>query len=543
MRVLFDTRQWLLGSLGLIAGAAVGAAIVYASATARPASAEPVAIAVTAFCALAIFLATPRPARPRATQFIALAGVGLVVSITVLSAFGVGKASDDPVALVAALAALVTLVLVQQQIILAREQIDVANEQLRVALSEIKLVENDLAYSKEQSNYNRELAQERERRPRLGLTWSDGRSRKELSPTRGAHQLSAEVLIHNGGERTSRDALVEMLVPWSVFRHDFSDEQLESRDDTWVRNGVPHRRFERQVAEPIYRDVAKRVSVFSETLILDPASFEILWRLRDDFGAYPTDGSWDALQVYTLEPPADQSRRRYVKRSFVGSQPALAWDRARGDAFVYASFTPEESEEVVVIDEPLQRRIEELVHSLPGLGNTTATAGQVAIEFTKGEPARPLIGADANEIARTQAYEKGRHRCYVRADGMVEVRLPQDGESRLYQVLRALGCAYALASALHADLRTQPRAHGRLVYLFGNETDGVIGTEDDRFIEATLSRDEFVDLVAPIVMEAQRAADKPPVEAEVASVVRGVWARFLGKTRLPDKPLRFDRPL
>jgi hypothetical protein len=136
-----------------------------------------------------------------------------------------------------------------------------------------------------------------------------------------------------------------------------------------------------------------------------------------------------------------------------------------------------------------------------------------------------------NEIIQKQSYERGRHRCYVRADGAVEVRFPQDDGNPIYQVLRALGAAYAIAAALHQELAAEPRARGRLAYKFGGLPDAPIGLENEQWIEMRLGRDIFVEYVTPIVMTLQRAGKKAPVESNTRKIVEAFWASYVSRLR------------
>jgi hypothetical protein len=141
-----------------------------------------------------------------------------------------------------------------------------------------------------------------------------------------------------------------------------------------LSDGVAHRRFGKQIVEPIYRDLSRTISVFSEALVLNPPAFTLPWRLREDFGAYPSDAHWGRLEVRTTQE-SGASTLRYQERWAGDLYPMLAWDRTAGDYFVYTSLEPDASDEVAVIDANLQARIEQLVWSMPGLAGTTPETG------------------------------------------------------------------------------------------------------------------------------------------------------------------------
>jgi hypothetical protein len=472
--------------------------------------------------------------RTRAARYTSIVGAVGVVGIVLapflrelLAPAGTEIGAPDVVAMVGAVAAIVTLVLV-------RRQIDIARRQLILAHREIKLVRSDLEYSREQSRLTSAQLAELSRRPKLTTLFADGTNVWVLPPIRGGYQLGVNLMVRNDGERTSRDAYLEVLVPWHVTQHDFSDSQIADSAMTEVVDGVPHRIFKAQIDEPIYRDVGRGVTPMTSTLIPDPTDFALLWRLRDDYGAYPRDQSWGRLEVRGVRTDATERALRYQPRWPENLHPWLATDRVSGDAFAYASFAPEASEQVAVIDEPLQRRIEELVWSMPGLGGTTPETGQIGVEFLLGDAIAPIAGArlvQPDELARERIYERGRHRCYVRADGAVEVRLPQDGDRVLYELLRTIAAAYAVAMTLHSELRTQPIAHGHVVYKFAGVTDAPIGLENEVWPNLRLSRDEFVEKITPLVMTFQRAAKKPPIESETRALVEHFWAPYVERLK------------
>jgi hypothetical protein len=247
--------------------------------------------------------------------------------------------------------------------------------------------------------------------------------------------------------------------------------------------------------------------------------------LRDDYGAYPEDADWGRLEVRApLE--TSNAKLRYMPRWQGELHPMLGWDRSGADLFAYVSLAAEPSDEVAIIDGTLQERISGLVWSMPGLGGTTPVTGEVGVEFTLGDPRGPLSGADTAQIMEAQAYERSRHRCYVRADGGVEVRLPQDGGHPVQHVLCVLAAAYAIATVLHGELATEPVAHGRLVYKFGDLTYGLIGAETDRWIEMHLNRDDFVEYVTGLVMVLQRTGKTPPVESGTRRAVEEFWKPY-----------------
>jgi hypothetical protein len=138
-----------------------------------------------------------------------------------------GSRFPDVVAIVGAVAALITLVLVQRQI-------DIARRQLVLARREIKLVSSDLAYSRDQSEFTRKQLIELTRRPMLSVSFPDGESVKILPSVRGRLMFSADLIVRNEGDRTARDAYIELLIPWVVLQHDYSDQQLLQREDTEI---------------------------------------------------------------------------------------------------------------------------------------------------------------------------------------------------------------------------------------------------------------------------------------------------------------------
>jgi hypothetical protein len=498
----------------VLAGAACGAAATAATIVWRPAAAAPLLFGLLVVLGVLTVVGSPGHRAGRATLFVGLTGVVAVLLVPFLGALGLGEPVRDLIGVVGAVAALVTLVLVQRQIAIAQDQVAIAQR-------EIKLVEEDLAYSREQSEFTRAQVAELTRRPRLTVAFAGGEHQKMLSRIRGRHMFSADLLVHNGGDRTARDAYIEILIPWSVLDHEFTDEQILHQPSTEEFDGVAHRRYGKQVSEPIYRDLDRPVSVFSEALILNPESFTLRWRLRDDFGAYPEDERWGRLEVRV--PPEPSTRGlQFTRRWDVEPHPMLGWDRTGRDHFVYASLAPDEVDRVAVIDEALQHRIEDVVWSMPGLNGTAPNTGQIGVEFTLGDRAGPLSGADTNEIAAAQAYERGRHRCYVRADGAIEVRLPQERGQPVFEVLRVLAATYAIARALNRNLSDQPRARGRLSYKL-RVPEGLIGSEDERFIEMSLVRDDFVEYVTPLVMSLQRAGGVAPVESETRRMVGRFW--------------------
>jgi hypothetical protein len=510
----WNARTVVLALIGVIVGASVTAGLM----SWKPAAGAPLVFALAIILGALVVVGARSGTGGRVTRFVGLAGVGAVVLAPFLGALGVEEPVKDVIGVVGAVAALVTLVLVQRQI-------DIAQDQVGIALREIKLVEEDLAYSREQSEFTRAQVAELTRRPRLTVAFTDGDHRKDVARTRGRHMFSADLLVRNTGDRTVRDAYIEALIPWSVLDHQYSDVQILRHADTELLDGIAHRRFGKQITEPIYRDLGRPVSVFSESLAMDPESFSLRWRLRDDYGVYPQDEQWGRLEV-RVPPEGAAAARRYTPRWQSEPYPMLGWDRSGPDGFIYSSLSPDESEEVAIIDAGLQRRIEDLVWSIPGLAGTTPVTGEIGVEFTMGDPAPLPVAPANNAVAAANAYERGRHRCFVRADGAVEVRMPQDDSHPVFQILRVIGAAYAIARGLHRELGTEPRARGRLAYKLTGLSDAPIGAENDRWIEMRLGRDEFVEEATPLIMALQRAGRTPPIEAETRSMIEKFWAPY-----------------
>jgi len=511
---------WDVRTVAVIAaGGLLSAAAVAASIRWRPAAAGPLLFGLVVIAGAAVVISARSKRPSRTTTLVGFAGVTAVVLAMLLGALGIEAPAKDVVGVVGAVAALVTLVLVQRQI-------DVAHEQVDLARHEIKLVANDLEYSREQSEFTRAQLAELARRPQLTVSFADGENIRILPRIRGHSMFSADLLLRNDGDRTARDAYIETLIPWSLLEHHYSDQQIAQRADTEVVDGVAHRLFGKQVVEPIYRGLSRLVGVFSEQLILSPKSFTLRWRLRDDYGAYPADAQWGRLEV-RVPLERETPRLRYTRRWDVEPYPMLGWDRSGPDRFIYANLVPDAADQVALIDERLKRRIEDIVWSMPGLEGTTPQVGEIGVEFTGGDPREPVSAADNDDINAAAVYERARHRCYARVDGAVEVRLPQDDGHPVYQVLRVLGATYGIATGLHHELGTAPRARGRLAYHLGALPGGApIGLENDQWIEMRLGRDEFVETVTSIMMRLQLAGRIAPVESETRSMVDRFWRPY-----------------
>lgn len=366
--------------LSLLAGLIVGAAAGTAIAGFRPQALPPLVIALSLLLGASLIVSGLRGRF--ITMAATLAGVAAIASTLLMKPFGFAVGQFDVVGIVGATASLVTLVLVQRQIRIALHQVALARR-------EIKLVSDDLAYSREQSTLTRAQLTELARLPELSLTFMNGDLEKALLPVRAQSVFSADLLIHNIGARTARDAYVEVLIPWHALEHDLSDVNMSRHPDTEVVAGVPYRRFGKQIDEPIYRDLERRISVFAEQLVSNPPSFSLLWRLRDDYAAYPRDGSLGTLEV-RCDAQRFNRRLQFIKRWNAEPYPMLAWDRSSGDAFVYASLIPDPSPDVAVFDETLQQRVEQLVLSMPGLQSTSPRIGEIGVEFIQGKPLEPL---------------------------------------------------------------------------------------------------------------------------------------------------------
>jgi|SRR5665213_1141001 len=114
------------------------------------------------------------------------------------------------------------------------------------------------------------------------------------------------------------------------------------------------------MAEPIYRNLGLRVAVFTEALEIEPESFTLLWRLRDDYDEYPGGETWGNLEVH-VPTATDSARLTFTERWPGDLLPVLSWDRTGPDTFVYASLAPDATDQVAIIDQPLQQWISELV--------------------------------------------------------------------------------------------------------------------------------------------------------------------------------------
>jgi hypothetical protein len=440
--------------------------------------------------------------------------------VSLLPLLGVRLPLGELVASIGAVAALATLILVQQQISIARQQLDVAR-------AEIKIVKDDLSYSKLQSEFTQAQVAELQRRPHLTVSFRDGTSVLVMNRILGRLMFSADVTFHNDGTRTATGMYAEALVPWHVLDHELNDIQIAHHAETEMVDGIAHRRFELQVNDPIYCDIGRVATLFTEPLVMDPPSFTIRWRLRDDYGAYPQDEAWGRLEVRMPTQDAAENRLRYIERWQGDLYPMLGWDRMGTDRFFYASLAPDAGEDVAIIDQVLQRKIEELVWSMPGLSGTQPNTTELGVEFLHGDPLGPLSGVNITEIHDAQQYERGRHRCYVRCDGAVEVRLPEEDGSRcLYELLRALGATYAIAMVLHSWLDTKPHAHGRLAYKIWPRPDLSIGSENESWIDIRLNRDTFVQTATSTIMQLQRAGRTPPIEAKTRAMIDDFWNSY-----------------
>ena len=526
MRLFRPSRQ---SAFALFCGAGVGAVLALAILAYHPSSIF--ALVVSLFVLLAAALLAMSTGT--ASKSTVVAGTVAVVAVSIapllrslLTASGTDAGTPDVVAMVGAIAALVTLVLVQRQI-------DIARRQLVLARSEINLVRQDLAYSREQSEFTREQLAELARRPRLTVRFEDGSAMKVLSRSRAVQVFGASMLVRNSGDRTSRDAYIEIAFPWSALQHDFDDDQIAQRVDTATIDDVSHRLFSKQIDVPIYRDLSRIVTVAAEPLAKDAPSFTLLWRMRDDFGAYPANEPWGRLEVRLPAYPA--TPLRYTKRWAQELFPHLNWDRSNRARFVYASLVPEAAEDVPIIDEDLQRRIEDVVWATPGLEGTTSNTGEIGVEFTLGEKRAETPGArivTPEGFAQENNIESARHRCYVRADGAVEVRLPQDESNLIYQVLRAVAACYVIASIVHDVIANADAAHGKFAYLFGGlPGQQPIGLETERALEFRLDRDEFVERVTPLMMTLQRAGQITPVDSETRKMVADFWESYAARLR------------
>ncbi|MDP9024546.1 MAG: ATP-binding protein, partial [Candidatus Eremiobacteraeota bacterium] len=137
--------------------------------------------------------------------------------------------------------------------------------------------------------------------------------------------------------------------------------------------------------------------------------------------------------------------------TFSNAYPRISLDRSSGDDFLGVRLAPIRARPRVMIRRD-QLDIETCVRSLPGLACVTAETLADGILFR--DPLSESLGDAARD-------ERWLRRCYVRADGAIELRFPIEPKTMLlYQVYRVLGNAYALSGWVLRLLGEGPLVRG-----------------------------------------------------------------------------------
>ena len=206
--------------------------------------------------------------------------------------------------------------------------------------------------------------------------------------------------------------------------------------------------------------------------------------------------------------------------------PMLASDRMVPEGFVYVRLLPEPADEVPIITATLQRLIASFVKSLPGLSLLEPGTRQGGVIFSteapamwRGEP--PSIEHYGGQQAMLQ---RAKTRCWVRSDGDVEVRLPEDDSDRVQQVLRALGNAYAIARYFGPLFGADVRYGGKLSYkLSGAQHTGFeIADEWETWLKGDLSEAFDVAFLGAL-LEAQSAGHVAGDADEMRKLLLTFW--------------------
>ncbi len=460
----------------------------------------------------------------RAATFVA---IGSVLIWMVGENLGLPRIPTDSLALAAILVAVITLLLVQEQIeianaqmVVAHEQIEIANDQLKLARDEIALVQQDLGYSREQTEAVRAQMLEQNRRPVLRLTFVDGTARIELPTTSGTISFGPALSIHNDGNRTARGAFVELLVPWDALQPEGSAKALTARSDTIVSDGRAWRKIGFPLTDPCYVGLSRQITMPAVTLARPTRAFPMRWRVVDDFGSHPQDRSFGELVAIIGEQPVATVLARQPRTTDL--YPMLSSDRTVPESFAYARVTPEEPRPAVVLSAGVQRDVERWVRKLRDLADTEVETVGPGILFT-GQDELGDIAASGGARA---ILERAHGLCYVRDDADVEVRLASVAAEVPSSTVRASAAAYALCALTAHRLNGHPRFRGRVVWkLEPPIAEFPYGTEVDLWFSGNFAEDDFAQSLLPTFMEAARLGGKALEEREVVGVLKQMWRR------------------
>lgn len=195
----------------------------------------------------------------------------------------------------------------------------------------------------------------------------------------------------------------------------------------------------------------------------------------------------------------------------------LAFDRTTGLDFLAVRLGPLRAKSRVMIRRE-QVEIESQVCSLPGLKSVKAQTLADGILFR--EPFENLPGSKGDE--------SWSRRCYVRSDGMLELRLPIEPRISLqYQVFRTLGNAFALSGWLLRLLGEGPLVRGAFIYSHVRSQDRdrfeIIGGSDEIPLKLDLSRQTFSQAFTATLLYALRSAGESENPETIEPELRQFW--------------------
>lgn len=221
--------------------------------------------------------------------------------------------------------------------------------------------------------------------------------------------------------------------------------------------------------------------------------------------------------------------------SRIFAYPEISFDRNPPDLFVGIRLSPEHPAPVRLLTRSLQQRIVDVVRCMPGLQRTKVETLADGVLFVDESDNAAFENSDSG------TWERLRRRCYVRADGQIELRFPQDTSALVYQLYRVFGDAYAVSSEVLRTLGAGPRVREVFAYKLKPTPDlgpFPIGRENEIPLEADLSRDSLSDVAAETLLYSMRHAGETGEYEEFVGSLDKFWQDNYGTALNMGDPRR-----